>query len=151
MRTMLLVCLLIAGCATDSSTNGVGEVTQNAVSGTFTVTIPPNRFPMNPLGVLDAGPQDIVPGSLWLSASVTLHCSTATYVSVCGREYDPSTPTTATTWCTVISQCAGDTTYNVPMTAFTADAHHVLAVSVQRAGNTATITNAVLTGFSFGD
>lgn len=67
------------------------------------------------------------------------------------RQFDPTAPATSTTWCTPIAPCSGDNAYTLPMMGFTADAHHALAVSVQRSSSAVTVNNAVLTEFSFGD
>jgi len=141
--------MLVGLCACADAIN-TDTAYQDVVSGVSTIIQPPSALPMNQVGVLDTGPEPIVDGSVWLSASISLHCSSSGFATACGREFDPAAPSTATTWCTPITACSGDTTYTIPMTAFTADAHHALGLSVMRSATTITVNNATLTVLGFG-
>lgn len=153
--------VVTAACGVDSVEvpTGTGHATQETVSGVFTYTLSPTTFTLNQIGVRDTGPISIIDGSTWLSASVSLHCTGTTTILgttwpsivACAREYDPTSTNPHIAWCTPILGCSGDTSYNVPMSNFVADAHHALSIVVQSsAPASVSVNSAVLQLFAVG-
>ncbi len=144
------LCLGLA-CAVDDGAT-VDSAEQDVVGGVFTITMPPAAFPLNAVGMLDTGEISVIDGSSWLSAAVSLHCPASASVLLCARSFDPTFQTyTSTNWCTSILLCNGDTTFSLPISAFTADPHHALGISILRGDASATVNSATLMEFTPGD
>lgn len=148
MRVFLaLVVVLASACAGES----LADVEQDVVSGVFTITVPPTAFMQNAVGILDTGKIAVLDGSVWLSAATTVNCTAPASIVACARQFNPAAPAGAMTWCTPVTPCSGSNAYAIPMSAFTADATHALALEVRRSGPEASVIGAALTEFTFGD
>lgn len=147
--------IVFSACAVDefSDSDEHGSIVQELVSGPFTMTLPPTRFAPNAFGIPDTGPIDVVPGTLWLSASVAVKCDgAADQVVACARNGTPSPSTTAATvGCSLPTPCAGAMSITTPFTGFAADESHALSLFVYRTSATVTVNGATLNGYAFGD